>query len=149
MAAAIRGTDTCTWYPADTIHWINVGLTLVQRRRRWTSVNPTLIQRLVSAGYAFCSAKAQTQQTRYETMTKMSIQCWASVVDDDPALNQHRVIVSCLLGRLQQLLTIQILHFRFAGQCAWRIQNELDYGALKCTRTSNDSRVLTVNILLF
>ena len=28
----------------------NGGLTLVQRRRRWTTVKPTLIQRLVSAG---------------------------------------------------------------------------------------------------
>ena len=26
------------------------GLTLVQRRRRWTSVRPTLVRRIVSAG---------------------------------------------------------------------------------------------------
>ena len=37
---------------ADTIYGINVGLTLVQRRRRWTSVKATLILRLVSAGKA-------------------------------------------------------------------------------------------------
>ena len=36
--------------PADTIRWINVGLTLVHRQRRWTNVNPPLNQRLVSAG---------------------------------------------------------------------------------------------------
>ena len=36
--------------PADTRRWINVGLTLVQRRRMWTNVKPTLIQHLVSAG---------------------------------------------------------------------------------------------------
>ena len=36
--------------PADTRRWINVGLTLVQRRRRWTSVKPTLMQILESAG---------------------------------------------------------------------------------------------------
>ena len=36
--------------PADTRCWINAGLTLVQRRRRWTNVKPTLIQHLVSAG---------------------------------------------------------------------------------------------------
>ena len=29
----------------------NVGLSLVQRRRRWTNVNPTLILRLESAGW--------------------------------------------------------------------------------------------------
>ena len=38
--------------PADTRRLINVGLTLVQYRRRWTSVKPTLIKRLVSAGRA-------------------------------------------------------------------------------------------------
>ena len=36
--------------PADTRRWIIVGLPLVQRRRRWANVKPTLIQRLVSAG---------------------------------------------------------------------------------------------------
>ena len=38
------------YHSADTRRWINVGLTLVQRRRRWTHGKPTLIQRLVSAG---------------------------------------------------------------------------------------------------
>ena len=37
-------------YTADTRRWINAGLTSVHRLRRWTSVKPTLIQRLVSAG---------------------------------------------------------------------------------------------------
>ena len=37
---------------AATRLWINVGMTLVHRLRRWTSVKPTLIQRLVLAGYA-------------------------------------------------------------------------------------------------
>ena len=36
--------------PEDTIRLINIGLTLVQSRRRWTNVKPTMIQRLVSAG---------------------------------------------------------------------------------------------------
>ena len=35
---------------ADTIRWINVGLALVHYLRRWTTVKPTLIQRLESAG---------------------------------------------------------------------------------------------------
>ena len=32
--------------PAETRRYINVGLTLVQRHRWWTNVEPTLIQRL-------------------------------------------------------------------------------------------------------
>ena len=35
---------------ADTRRSINLSLKLGQRRRRWTNVKPTLIQRLVSAG---------------------------------------------------------------------------------------------------
>ena len=35
--------------PADTRHSLKVGLPLVQRRRQWTNVKTTLIQRLVSA----------------------------------------------------------------------------------------------------
>ena len=38
-------------HPAGTIRCINVGLTLVQRCRRWTNVKSTLIQRLVSSGH--------------------------------------------------------------------------------------------------
>ena len=37
--------------PTDTRHCINVGLTSVHRLRRWTSVKPTLMHCLVSAGY--------------------------------------------------------------------------------------------------
>ena len=37
-------------FPADTRRWINVGLALVHRLRRWTNAKPTLIQRLESAG---------------------------------------------------------------------------------------------------
>ena len=35
---------------ADTRRSINVGLTFVHRLRRWTNVNPPLIQRLVPSG---------------------------------------------------------------------------------------------------
>ena len=34
----------------QTRRLINVGLTMVQRRRRWINTEPILIQRLVSAG---------------------------------------------------------------------------------------------------
>ena len=46
-----RGT-IFTHLPADTRRWINVSLTLVQRRKRWTNVNPALIQCLMSAGFS-------------------------------------------------------------------------------------------------
>ena len=36
------------------------------------------------------------QQTRY--MEPMLVHCWPSVVDGGPALNQHRVTVSCSRG---------------------------------------------------
>ena len=45
-----NNTFLATGFPAETRRWINVGLTLVHRLRRWTKVKPTLIQCLVSAG---------------------------------------------------------------------------------------------------
>ena len=36
--------------PASTKHWIDVGLMLGQRRRRWPNIKPTLFQCLVFAG---------------------------------------------------------------------------------------------------
>ena len=63
-------TSICAWrqahssrrgfHLADTTRWIYVGLTLVQRRRRWTNGKPTLIQCIVPAG---CSAAVQRQTT--------------------------------------------------------------------------------------
>ena len=38
---------------ADTKRWINDGLPMVHRLRRWTNVKPTLIPRLVSAGVKY------------------------------------------------------------------------------------------------
>ena len=43
--------------PANTIQCINVGLMLVQRRRRWTNIKPTLDQRLVFAGRPTCDSR--------------------------------------------------------------------------------------------
>ena len=42
-------TDTLR-IPSNTRCWINVGLLLVQRRRRWPNNKPALVQRLVFAG---------------------------------------------------------------------------------------------------
>ena len=41
-------------FQADARRCIDAGLTLVQRRRRWTNVKPTSIYRLVSAGFTQC-----------------------------------------------------------------------------------------------
>ena len=42
-----------------------------------------------------CQYKVSTQKT--QDIDSMLVQCWASVVDDGPTLNQHWVNVSCLL----------------------------------------------------
>ena len=42
-------SDTHTYIPADTIRFVNVGLTLVRHRRRCANVKPTLVPRLVTA----------------------------------------------------------------------------------------------------
>ena len=56
--------------PPDTRCWINVDLTLVQRRRRWTNVKPTLIQRLVSAGVGLLpnTLKYRTLSSKHEAL---------------------------------------------------------------------------------
>ena len=50
--------------PVDTRRWINVGLTFVQRRRRWTNGKSKLIQRLLSA--VLC--QSQTNDGPYSKM---------------------------------------------------------------------------------
>ena len=42
-------------HPADTTRWIDVALWLIKRRRRWSNIKPTSIQRLVSAGHLLLS----------------------------------------------------------------------------------------------
>ena len=56
-SAAISGEYT--WIPANMRRWANVGLLLVQRRRRWASGNPTLNQRLMFAGITRMEKKPQ------------------------------------------------------------------------------------------
>ena len=55
--------NVTTWIsnPADTRRLFNAGFTLVQRRRRWTNVKPTLIKRLVSAGKVITSSTSRRQ----------------------------------------------------------------------------------------
>ena len=87
-----------TGNPTDTRRWINVGLTLVQRRRRWTNNKPTLIQRLVSAGqvvhprflHIFCmlvTSRNVGNVTREDT--NKGVKWYSQLVwDVDPVLDQ-------------------------------------------------------------
>ena len=57
---------TVWWmFPADTRRWMNFGYTLVQRRRRWSNVKPTFIQRLVSAGFVRRNPCCQQGRIQY------------------------------------------------------------------------------------
>ena len=47
ISLSCRQVNILTHYTADTIRRINVGLTLVRRRRRWADVKPTMIHRHV------------------------------------------------------------------------------------------------------
>ena len=55
---------------ADNIHWSNAGLLLVQRHRRCTSINPALVQRLVSAREA---ALISTSHLTHSIMSRTSL----------------------------------------------------------------------------
>ena len=88
--ADILGAAMCLiwtyWYSppvptaADTKRSINLGLKSGQRRRRWTNVKPTLIQRLVSAGRPI---PYQTQD-----IDPKSNYCRNSVADGELTLHQ-------------------------------------------------------------
>ena len=60
---------------------------LVQSLRRWVNVILALGHRVYDL---------PTQQTR--DIEPLLIQCWASVVDGGPTLNQQWLNVACLLG---------------------------------------------------
>ena len=52
LLSSLPGYRFCVWrgYPANTRHCAIVGSMLVQRRRRWTNIKPTMTQCLVFAG---------------------------------------------------------------------------------------------------
>ena len=91
----ITGTN-----PEDTRRWNNGGLTLGRRRRRWTNVKLTLIQRVVPAGNTDMSTSHKTHSFTQcwinvgpGDIEPMLISGWTNVVDNGPSLNQHWVNV--------------------------------------------------------
>ena len=76
-------------------------LMLGQRRRRWANIIPALSQCFIVAGtclsllYMIVRAPQQTRD-----IVPMLVQCWFTVYDAGPTLNQQRDNVSCLLGDL-------------------------------------------------
>ena len=59
------GNIFITLTPANMRRWPNVGLLLVQRRRRWANSKPTLGQRLIFAGTAPCIQPAITKKNNW------------------------------------------------------------------------------------
>ena len=104
-----------TGYPANTRHSPNAGPMLGQRRRRWINIGPALDQSIVFSGLYRCLQKTQNVYcSRHQCsngyhadeaqifcpvsnfpaaqdVDTMLAQCWTSVVDSGPALNQHCV----------------------------------------------------------
>ena len=73
----------------------DVVLTLVQRRRRWTNVEPTLIQRLLMSGVLLCTClwDRLTIQTNTHTldnhMQPALFQCWHTAYDGGQTFGQR------------------------------------------------------------
>ena len=69
---------------ADIKRWINAGLTLDPRLQRWTNVEPTIIQRFVSAGtdlkmkidVAKSLARNQTSTLKFQQAYLVSVHGW-------------------------------------------------------------------------
>ena len=83
-------------HPADTRRWINVGFTLIQRRRRWTNVKPTLTQRLVSAGHP-TKRRYFTSHGRRGVKLSISIRHTLSVSSRPTTLGPNVVSLPCSL----------------------------------------------------
>ena len=85
---------TCIGRPAEKRRWIKVGLTLVQRRRWWTKVKPTLILRLLVSAECCCVCPGTDwpyRQTRIPLDNHMQtalFQCWHTVYDAGPTFGQ-------------------------------------------------------------
>ena len=86
-------------------HWVNVSCLLESghsafSRQRADQASPCFTLRALSVYRPSQYTSLLTQQTRY--IVPLLVQCWASILDGGPRLNQHWDNVSCLLGRLTQ-----------------------------------------------
>ena len=68
--------------PVDTRHLINVSLTLVHRIQRWTTLRPTLIQLLVSAGSRHSSLISSISSHILVHLGLMRILCDSTTLDN-------------------------------------------------------------------
>ena len=73
---------------------------LGQRRRRWASISPALVQCLVFAGKALSQAVTHSgegpQQRR--DIDHVLVQCWPIVSDAGPTLKRPKGNGTCMLG---------------------------------------------------
>ena len=92
----------CGWSPAGTWHWSNVGLTWVQRRRRWTNFKPTLIPLVVSAGSHPEPDASLTIPDVYPVLGSY----WASVTDGGTTLFEYWMNFSWFMGSLSGISCI-------------------------------------------
>ena len=120
--------------PENVRPWNNAGLMLGQRRRRWPSINPTLVQGIVFAAkkHWFNVVIILGQRCRRWPSIKpklvavsclleryivsILIHCWASIANVGPTLSQQCFVVLCLLRCTpsQQTRYIETIIF-----CCW------------------------------
>ena len=81
-------------FSADTLCWSSFGLMLGQRCRQWISIIPTL------AHACWVCAVTITILETLKQFWELG-QCWSTVYDANPAINQNCFSVLCLLGSYQ------------------------------------------------
>ena len=62
-----------TWITANKRRWTNAGFLLVQRHRRWASINPALVQRVGSAGISWETAWTNELHEHVYTWCKQTV----------------------------------------------------------------------------
>ena len=80
----------------DTIHWFNSGSIFDQRRRRWFNIKPALGLCLVYVGTPTTLLSIYPSLLTHQTwnVEPLLVQCWSTVYDAGPALNQQSRNVS-------------------------------------------------------
>ena len=92
----IQAPYMCIGRPAKTRRWIKVRLTLVQRCRWWSNVEPTWIQLILVSAECCCIHASGTdwpyRQTRIPLDNHMQpalFQCWHTAYDAGPTFGQR------------------------------------------------------------